>query len=63
MKPKFFDSYGEAANWLTDRLKKKSPTVKRENVLKRMTTAIEQNKNYAGFDWSKTIVNQKENTK
>lgn len=63
MKPKFFDSYGEAATWLTDRLKKKSPTVKRENVLKRMTTAIEQNKNYAGFDWLKTIVKQKENTK
>ena len=56
MKPRFFNSYGEAADWLTTRMKRKNPEVKRENVLKRMKNAVDNEKEYAYFNWTKTIV-------
>ena len=58
MNPRFFNSYGEAADWLCQRMKKKCPQLKRDNILKRMKNAVDNGKEYACFEWSKTIVRE-----
>ena len=60
MKPKFFETYGQAADWLVARIQKKNPTAKRENILKRMKNAIDSDGEYAHFDWSKNIIRNDE---
>ena len=55
MKPRFFDTYGEACDWLYARIKKKSPEAVRDNILKRMKKAVDETSDYGGFHWTKEI--------
>lgn len=58
MKPRFFDSYGEACDWLFKRIQKKAPMTYRDNVLKRMKKAIDSSSEYAGFHWVRENVKE-----
>lgn len=55
MKPRFFNTYGEACDWLFGRIKKKSPDAVRDNILKRMKKAVDANEDYGGFHWTKDV--------
>lgn len=55
MKPRFFNTYSEACDWLYPRIKKKSPKAVRDNILKRMKKAIDETSDYGGFHWIKEV--------